>query len=117
MAPNLAQQLKSELAAGFSYHSLGAVVQHCDKELSRAEALDGIDAVTIFSIREICSSVRDRLDALQPVNTTVHQSIEHIVGPPIDATVRILESGADISTQITVLKDLIVAGERAVRTR
>ena len=114
MAPNLAQQLKSELAAGFSYHSLGAVVQHCDKELSRAEALDGIDAVTIFSIREVCSSVRDHLDT---VDTTVHQSIEHIVGPPIDATVRILESGADISTQITVLKDLIVAGERAVRTR
>lgn len=115
MSPNLARQIKSELAAGFSYHSLGAVVQHCNKELFRAEAMDGIDAVTIFSIREVCSSVRDHLDALQPVDTTVHQSIEHIVGPPIDAAVRILESSADISTQITVLKDLIVAGEKTLR--
>jgi hypothetical protein len=41
MSRDLARQLESELAAGFSYHSLGAVVQHCDKELSRAEALDG----------------------------------------------------------------------------
>lgn len=117
MLRNLARQLKSELAAGFSCHSLGAVVQHCDKELSRAEALGGIDAVTIFSIREVCSSVRNHLDALQPVDTTVHQSIEHIIEPPIYAAVRILESSADISTQITVLKDLIVAGEKALRTR
>lgn len=51
MLPILARHIKSELAEGFFYNSLGAVVQHCDNELLRAEAMDAIDAVTIFSMR------------------------------------------------------------------
>lgn len=111
----LASQLQAEIISGLSYHALGRLADLCTHEIDvDTGSVSAGDMVALMVIRSVCRALQSRLNALAPVPSTLHQSIEQLMLPAFDAAITSVGVG-DQAALLDALAQLIRIQRQALR--
>ena len=115
MQSALSTELQAEILSGLSFHTLGRLADRCTRAIDAdAGGLLAEDLVALLVIRSVCRALQARLDALAPVPSTLHQSMEQLMLPAFDAAITSVGIGNQ-AAMLDALAQLIRTERQALR--
>jgi hypothetical protein len=99
----LAETLLRELKSGFSYDTLSKMEGVCAFHLAKT---DNPNKIFIFVLRDVCFHLKNHIDAIQPITTSTHKTIETTVLGSLIESINSLEN-CELDKQVSVFNTLI----------